>query len=352
MTTARSELVDESLTPYYHCISRCVRRAFLCGEGYEHRKDWIEQRLQELCSIFAIECYGYAIMDNHLHILVKLDSRRLAEWSDEEIARRWTRLFPLRDQDGQPLEATDAWIDLRMQDKKWLQNARTRLCNLGWFMKCLKEPLARMANKEDNCRGVFWESRYKSVAILDEESLLTTCAYIDLNPVAAGVAETPETSQHTSFHACIEHVRQQDGLQKLQDGLSTQTSTPELEKEHWLGSLEAHGSAGESGLLPGFTLSCYCRLVDWSSRLLRPGKTALDSQTASIFTRLGWEADRWETTLRSLFSEGKQVGGVLGNEQSLQRAAAKRRCRFVKNRVARAAFHSGASAGEERASAP
>ena len=68
------------------------------------------------------------------------------------------------------------------------------LQDLGWFMKALKEPLARMANREDDCKGTFWESRYKSIAILDEEALLATCAYIDLNPVAAGIAATTETS--------------------------------------------------------------------------------------------------------------------------------------------------------------
>jgi hypothetical protein len=77
-------------------------------------------------------------------------------------------------------------------------------------MKCLKEPLARPANRQDRARGAFFEERFKSVAILDEESLLATCAYIDLNPVAAGIAKVPETSPHTSIKERVESVKAQD----------------------------------------------------------------------------------------------------------------------------------------------
>jgi len=83
------------------------------------------------------------------------------------------------------------------------------LQSLSWFMKCLKEPLARLANQQDKARGAFFEGRFKSVAILDEESLLATCAYIDLNPVAAGIAVVPETSPHTSITTRVEQVKAQ-----------------------------------------------------------------------------------------------------------------------------------------------
>jgi hypothetical protein len=85
--------------------------------------------------------------------------------------------------------------------------ARERLQSLSWFMKCLKEPLARLANKQDQTRGAFFEERFKSIAILDEESLLATCAYIDLNPVAAGIVEVPEKSPHTSITQRVKSVK-------------------------------------------------------------------------------------------------------------------------------------------------
>lgn len=339
MTAARSELVDENVTPYYHCISRCVRRAFLCGEGFEHRKDWIENRLEELCSIFSVHCYGYAILDNHLHVLLRLDSAQASAWSDEEVARRWTRLFPLRDNDGEPLKPTDAWIVERAKDAEWVASARKRLCELGWFMKCLKEPLARMANKEDGCTGAFWEGRFKSVAVLDEESLLATCAYIDLNPVAAGIAETPEDSQHTSIRARIDHCRDQNALPRLHDALSGNSGTLTIEQDHWLGPIEdGHAAGCRAGLLSGFDLSRYCRLVDWTSRMVRTGKAIVDEATASMFERLGLKVDRWEATMLQLCTSRKLVGSVMGNEQSLRRVAAMRSCGYVKNRGGRIAI--------------
>lgn len=207
MPVPRSVLVDTSVTPWYHCISRCVRRAFLCGEGRGHRKQWIENRLKEIVDLFAIECAGYSLMDNHLHLLVRIDSPKAAAWSPAEVALRWCTLFPLRDTSGKPLPVTGDRVAQFASKQDWVEEVRTRLADLGWFMKCLKEPLARLANKEDECTGAFWEGRYKSIAILDEESLLATAAYIDLNPVAAGLAATPEESEYTSLKTRLEHCR-------------------------------------------------------------------------------------------------------------------------------------------------
>jgi hypothetical protein len=153
MTMARSQLVNTSVTRWYHCISRCVRRAFLLGEGTANRKQWIEDRLRELADIFAISIGGFSVLDNHLHVLVRLDPEVAANWSDEEVARRWGTLFPPRDKSGQALGVSRDWIEWRLQDVKWVAAARQRLQNLGWFMKCLKEPLSRMANREENARG-------------------------------------------------------------------------------------------------------------------------------------------------------------------------------------------------------
>ena len=114
--------------------------------------------------------------------------------------------------DRQTLEVTDAWVEFQLKKAKWVEETRKRLNSLGWFMKCLKEPLARMANREDNCKGTFFESRFKSIAILDEEALLTTLAYVDLNPLAAGLAKTPEDSQHTSVKARVDHCWEQGTL--------------------------------------------------------------------------------------------------------------------------------------------
>ena len=156
MPAPRSTIVDEAVTPWYHCISRCVRRAFLCGQGYEYRKQWIENRLKELVGVFAVELAGFAVMDNHLHLLVRLDSKKAQEWSVNEVVRRWLSVFPLRDTAGKALPLSQARLELLAQDAGWVAKVRKRLGNLSWFMKCLKEPLARLANRQDGCSGAFW----------------------------------------------------------------------------------------------------------------------------------------------------------------------------------------------------
>ncbi len=209
MAIARAHLVNPALARWYHCITRCVRRAFLLGEGQLDRKSWIEHRLESLAQVFAVAVGGFAVMDNHLHLLLRIDPDRANEWSDDEVVRRWGRLFPPRDKSRRPIPVSDDWVQWRLKDASWVAMTRQRLQSLSWFMKCLKEPLARLANRQDETRGAFFEGRFKSVAILDEESLLAICAYIDLNPVAVGIEVTPEAGPHTSCKARVEHAQAQ-----------------------------------------------------------------------------------------------------------------------------------------------
>ena len=190
-----------------------------------------------------------------------------------------------------PLPVSQNRVNELAGDPRWVEEFRGRLSSLSWFMKCLKEPLAKMANKEDGCTGAFWEGRFKSVALLDEESLLATAAYIDLNPFAAGLSATPESSEHTSLHERIEHCQANGTIESLRDDLSTLTSHPAQEADLWLTPLEdLRGSDGSrAGMVEGCTLSCYLRLVDWTSRLVREAKANLDPEIGSIFERLGIE---------------------------------------------------------------
>ncbi len=90
MATARRNLVDPTQSGVFHCVSRCVRRAFLCrwdaysGQDYEHRRAWIRDRLHELTELFAIEVHSYAVMSNHLHVVVRTLPQRVDDWDDED----------------------------------------------------------------------------------------------------------------------------------------------------------------------------------------------------------------------------------------------------------------------------
>ncbi len=318
MTAARQSLVDSTVTPYYHCISRCVRRAYLCGEGCEDRKQWIENRLQELSEIFAVGVCGYAVMDNHMHVVLQLNDDVVAGWSDEDVVRRWGRLFPPRGKDRQPLEISATWVEQRLKDTAWVVVARERLNSLSWFMKCLKEPLARMANREDECRGTFWEARYKSIAILDEEALLTTLAYVDLNPLAAGIAKTPEQSPHTSVKAWVDHCRGQGTLDEVTDQPHDRTrhDIAQEDESFWLVPIEdrRERDGTRKGVTPGMNLSSYLRLLDWSSRLVRRGKARLPRDVAEILDRLGTNAGHWQERLEKLTAADRIFGVVFATK--------------------------------------
>ena len=331
MTVARSQLVDLSVTRYYHCISRCVRRARLCGEGFEHRKQWIEDRLERLAGCFAVSVCGFAVMDNHLHVLVRLDAGGARSWSAEEVVRRWFVAYPPKTPIGKEIKITQALIDYHVKDAKRIELLRERLASLGWFMKALKEPLARMANKEDECKGTFWESRYKSIAILDEEALLATCAYIDLNPVAAGIAATPETSRHTSLRRRVRHVKARGKLAKLKAAQSGSVAgsraAGDVEEDLWLCPVEDRRRQGSTreGMLEGFSLGSYLMLVDYTSRLRRQGKARVSREVASILDRLGTNADTWGHRIGRLFEKTRLHGSYFCTDRARLRELARKR---------------------------
>ncbi len=172
----RSRIVDSSTAGFYHCISRCVRRAFLCGDEYDHRRQWFEQRLAELLDVFTIEACAYAIMCNHLHLILKTDPKAARGLTDLEVARRWIQLYPAdlhrrKQAAGSPAHASrieTAYLQSIVADHRKIARWRDRLASISWFNKLLKEPIARRANREDDCTGHFWEGRFKSIRLLDQ----------------------------------------------------------------------------------------------------------------------------------------------------------------------------------------
>jgi REP element-mobilizing transposase RayT len=163
MPKPRKSLVSLDATPYYHCVSRCVRRAFLCGEdaltgqNFEHRRQWIEDRLLELAGIFAIDIAAYAVMSNHYHVVLHINHQQASSWSVHEVIEQWHRLFrgsvlSQRFDDGEVLSKAELNA-LSVQVEEW----RQRLMSISWFMRCTNEPVAREANHEDDASGRFWD---------------------------------------------------------------------------------------------------------------------------------------------------------------------------------------------------
>ena len=165
MPRPREQQIAVSDTPYYHVVSRYVRRTFLCGFdsdtgiSYEHRRQWIEERIRLLSSLFAIDLCAYAVMSNHYHLVVKLCPEQAKDWTDDEVLSRWSSLYkgPLivqRYLKGESLAEAERRFLNRTVDVY-----RKRLMDLSWFIKCLNEPIAREAHREDDCTGHFYEGR-------------------------------------------------------------------------------------------------------------------------------------------------------------------------------------------------
>ena len=246
MATARSFFVSDQASGNYHCISRCVRRAWLCGIDpysnidYTHRKAWVEQRLHEVAACFSIGIYGYAVTSNHLHVVVHVDVDAAQRWSEDEVAHRWCQLFPRRDQDNA--------IRLQTLLKNPLRLAllRQRLCSLSWLMRCINEPIARAANSEDSCTGRFWEGRFKCQLLADERAVLAAMSYVDLNPIRAGMTVLLDHSHHTSIQQRVMSCRNDEANahQRLKPiiGLATALSLKQgqyIELVHWAGQVKA-----------------------------------------------------------------------------------------------------------------
>ena len=274
MTYARSQLVDESTPGFYHCVSRCVRRSFLCGEdhytgqNFDHRKQWIEDRLYLLAECFSVSLYAYAVMSNHLHVVLRVDPVTASGWSDEEVVRRWVKAFP-GTRSGEDLERwSEARVMALLANPDMVSDIRGRLGSLSWFMRALNEPIARMANREDHCAGRFWEGRFKSQALLDEQALLSCMAYVDLNPVRAKICDELEESQHTSIAQRIDSLGQTDQDASKADRITPLRPVAGLQAELTLSVNEAD----------------YLAIVR-RGRVSRPGPTSAASSNQTIRRR-------------------------------------------------------------------
>ncbi len=217
MTYPRSQIAPPDEPGFFHVVTRCVRRAFLCGddkfsgENFDHRRQWIEDRIRLLADSFAVSVYSFAAMSNHAHVVLFVDPEEAQAWSDEEVARRWLKVFPGALRDAQSEEQKEYIVLCLRSDPERMKEIRSRLGSLSWFMRALNEPIARWANEEDGCSGRFWEGRFKSQALLEEQAVLSAMAYVDLNPVRADICDTLEDSEYTSVQ-CRLKERSEAGL--------------------------------------------------------------------------------------------------------------------------------------------
>ena len=346
MALPRSKYVKEGQEGVYHCFCRCVRRAFLCGydtvtrRDFSHRKTLLVDRLRFLAAVFAIEVCAYAIMENHYHAILRIRPDILATWSDWDVAFRWLTLFPLNNAAVPP---TDEQIRTLANRPERIAELRKRLGSLSWFMGRLNEFIARAANKEDSVKGRFWEARFKCQNLLDDAAIAACMVYVDLNPIRAAVAATPEQSDFTSIQERIRVWHNESmasrpvpgescqnspsgsfsqNILKLEDTSNRSIAIPECipfnspytPSACWLCPIQSDSQ--RRGILP-MTATEYFDLVDKSGRMLRSDKRgAINAGLAPMLLRIGSNPETWIDTVSRFGSKFRLAAGLVSSLRS------------------------------------
>ena len=312
MTKARKHQISLDATPYYHVISRCVRRAFLCGQdkltgrNFEHRRGWIESDLVRLSSVFFIDIAAYAVLSDHYHLVLHVDRSSAQKADMRDIIERWHSRFAGSEASQKYLnyEALEPHekAQLNVQVELW----RNRLFDISWLMRTLNEATARKANIEDDCKGRFWEGRFKSIALLDDKALLSCMAYVDLNPVRAGIAGTPEQSEHTS-------------IKQRAQCFKAHSADPAEQPNYLMPFIGGSLTSEENGI--AFNVKDYLELVDWTGRQIRENSAGkISADAPAILSRLSISPKHWiylSTEFESRFT------GIVGTVDSIKESLKK-----------------------------
>ncbi len=311
----------------YHVITRCTRQLHLLGGSdadRAERKGLILRHLKRVATASAVGVAGFAIMDNHMHLLLKVDTESARRWSKREVARRWLGLHPPRDGYRRRVEVEDAHVDAVVDHPEpgHVDALRAKLISISQFMKELKQEVTQEINRMEATVGSLWTGRFKSKRVVDEAQLLSTLAYIDLNPFAAGICNTPEAGEHTSLAARLRGVPGVDDDGNTNTAVkaivSDAATAPPLlatgsaygvERAGWwmtIGGGEPGAPRARQSLMPGTTLTFdrYLRLLDRVARLLRKGKRRLADDLQPIGERLTTTPGNVASTLKAWFKNG------------------------------------------------
>ena len=313
MTRARHSQIDLTATSFYHVINRCVRRSYLCGDddvsgkNFDHRRQWLVDRFTSLSDVFSINIAAYAVMSNHYHLVLQVDKVVADTWSMDEDIDRWYRLFNghlLVDRYLSENEISPAHFDAV---EKLVELWRARLYDISWYMKCLNEHIARQANKEDKCTGRFWEGRFKSQALLDDIALLSCMAYVDLNPIRAGIAPNLSESNFTSIQ---KRIAQYKSHQKHHAN-----NNPDISGAEQPNTLLPFASTDNTKAIP-FSYRDYFELVEWSGRHVDPNKSSyINGDEPKILTTLGIDEEDFITAVKHF---RRQYGSFAGTNEHLR----------------------------------
>lgn len=313
MPTPRKQLVSLSDTPWYHCVSRCVRRAWLCGvdpydgRDHSHRRQWVVDRMDCLTGAFAIDLASYAIMSNHYHLVLRVHAELATGWSWQEVVHRWHLIYGGNMLSQRFLRGEALGNAERKMLQKSAETWRSRLADISWFMSALNEHIARRANAEDEVTGKYWEARFKSQALLDEQAILACSVYCDLNPIRASMANTPESSDYTSIQKRIKAAKEgiiPSNLLRFQG--------PEVKHQK-----------------PGLpcALKDYIELIEATGRIIRDDKRgAIAASQSPILRCLKIDPETW-VQIATTFEDS--AGAWVGSPERLQQTCKRLNKRWI-----------------------
>jgi len=248
-------------------------------------------------------------VSNHTHIVLSVDPQAVSGWTNEQVADRWLRVFP-----GAMAQASSDEQKQRVRmgllsTPDRMEEIRKRLDSLSWFMRALNEPIARMANEEDNCSGRFWEGRFKCQALLEPQAVVSAMAYVDLNPARARMADSLEESDHTSIKSRLES-------RKSIPGKKSRLSNAGLKPVAGL----------DADALLDMTESSYLELVQWTGEQLHPMKRGkliprsdLGEKPPEVVLKLSKHSERW---LRQVRGTESKYYRAIGSAEALMAKAA------------------------------
>jgi hypothetical protein len=277
-------------------------------------------------------------------------------------------------------EPTTNSVDTLANNSERIQVIRLRLSDPSWLMKALCEPIARLANFQDNVTGHFWEGRFKAQAITDEAGLLACSMYVDLNPIRAAMASSPQESIHTSAYDRIQSLEGKTiqsaavdlvAIETEEAGRIRRTSTPDqlrkrkaeakkkrgpsILRDAWLSPLTLN-ERGKPGPQPSSTgvrasdkgflwlkLADYLKLLTWTSRQ-RVGslvKPTIPKDLEPILQKIGIDCTMWCDLVWN-FKKYFGRGSAAGSPKSLKESAKNRNRKFAPGQNAAATCFVGA----------
>jgi len=317
----RSAVFDPKVVGIYHCFNQCVRQLFLLGDDPPtvqrngQRQQMAVDELRRLAGVMGIEVLDFALMDNHVHCVLRNRPDVVASWSSREAASRWWVLCPgRRNRDGSPAECTEEDLDRWTADAEFMEMIRERLSSISWFMWFWLGKIAKTANAEDGKRGHFFAGRFKCKRLEDEGALLACSMYTVLNPLRAGMVTEPEEYRFTSLSARVA------GQMRRNQRALGQDVTGE-DPDAWLAALFLDERAAlvdeagqppsnpfpsprltEKGYLP-MNLERYLLLLRWTqAQAGLPVVSVVPQELETILTQLGLAPALWLDTV-SRFEE-------------------------------------------------